>query len=580
MSDREAASAHEAGSAHEATPDPAGRPQAIDRRSFLARGAAVGAGIAVVGTSSGLLDACGSSSGSGSPSTASHPDGISTAKPRRGGSLIFGTEAEEEGFSPTQSTFDATGILYCRTVFDPLAIITEDGAVAPYLAESIVPNAEYTAWTVTLRPGVTFHNGAPCDGAALLANFKAQKAALLTGQELTSVTDIAQTGPMAVTVTMDAPWVSFDFYLAGGIGGQLAWIAEPTWLASGSQTNPVGTGPFVFQEWVPNDHFTATRNHHYWRPGLPYLDSITFKPIPDADQLLASLRSGAVDILHTSVANVTASMRADTSLAYVDDSTKVAGEPDMDCVLLNLQAAPFNNLKVRQAAAMALSGSTYSKVITGGVEPPSTGPFVQGTPFYAPTGYPVPDTAKASALVKEVEKATGKPVSFAIAHTPDAPTTREAEFVQQQMQSAGMRVTLTPIQQAQQINIALTGKFQAQMWRQFGAVDPDLNYIYWSPTNINSVFSINMARNSDPKMQAALLKGRQSPAAADRAAAYQEVGRLMAAELPYLWTVRSVWSIGAEPKVENFNNPTTPAGGKAYGMITGTVWPTQIWLNS
>ncbi len=54
----------------------------------------------------------------------------------------------------------------------------------------------------------------------------------------------------------------------------------------------------------------------------------------------------------------------------------------------------------------------------------------------------------------------------------------------------------------------------------------------------------------------------------------------MAAELPYLWTVRSVWSIGAQSKVQNFNNPTTPAGGKAYGMITGTVWPTQIWLNS
>ena len=121
-------------------------PREIDRRSFLARGAVVGAGIAVVGT----VAASGSGSisgGSGSSSTASHPDGISTAKPRRGGSLVFGTEAEEEGFSPTQSTFDATAILYCRTVFDPLAIIAEDGTVAPYLAESIAPSADYTVWT-------------------------------------------------------------------------------------------------------------------------------------------------------------------------------------------------------------------------------------------------------------------------------------------------------------------------------------------------------------------------------------------------------------------------------------------------
>jgi ABC-type transport system substrate-binding protein len=554
----------------------------IDRRSFLARGAATGAGIALVGTSGGLLAACssGSSSSPSSTGAATHPDGISSATPKRGGSLVFGTEAEESGFSPTQSTFDTTGILYCRTVFDPLAIIAADGTVAPYLASSITPNADFTAWTITMRDGVTFHNGTPCDGAALTANLLAQQKSSLTSQELTSVTSIAQTGPMEATITMDSPWVSFDFYLAGGIGGQLSWIAEPGWLASGSQTHPIGTGPFVFQEWEPNDHFTATRNPHYWRPGLPYLDSITFKPIIDADQLLASLQSGAVDILHTSVANVTASMRADASLAYIDDSVKVAGEPDMDCVLLNLQAAPFTDLKVRQAAAMALSGAAYSKVITGGVEPPSTGPFVAGTPFYAATGYPEPDIAKASQLVKEVEQSTGKPVSFAIAHTPDAPTTREAEFCQAQFQNAGMHVTLTPIQQAQQISIALTGKFQAQMWRQFGAVDPDLNYIYWSPTNINPIVSINMARNNDPSMQAALLKGRQSSNPADRAAAYQEVGRLMATDLPYLWTVRSVWSIGAQPKVENFDNPTTPEGGPAFGMITGAIWPTQIWLNS
>ncbi len=312
----------------------------------------MGAGLAAVATTGGVLAS--RPPVAGAATAGGHPNGVSKARPRRGGTLVFGTEAEEEGFSPTQSTFDATGILYCRTVFDPLAIIAANGTVQPYLAQSITPNADYTSWAITLRPGVVFHNGAPCDGAALLANFNAQKGSLLTGQELTSVTSITQTGPLQVTVTMNAPWVSFAFYLAGGIGGQLAWIAEPTWLASGSQTHPVGTGPFVFQEWIPNDHFTATRNLHYWRPGLPYLDSITFKPIPDADQLLSSLKSGSVDILHTSVANVTASMRADSSLAYIDDSTKVAGEPDMDCVLLNLQAKPFDNLKVRQAAAMAL----------------------------------------------------------------------------------------------------------------------------------------------------------------------------------------------------------------------------------
>ena len=146
----------------------------IDRRSFLARGAATGAGIAVVGTSGGLLAACSSGSGSSSDhasGTGTHPDGISTATPKPGGSLIFGVDAEEKGFSPTQGTFDEVGILYARTVFDPLMILGADGTPQPYLAESVTPNSDYTVWTITMRPNLVFHNGAPCDAAAVAANF-------------------------------------------------------------------------------------------------------------------------------------------------------------------------------------------------------------------------------------------------------------------------------------------------------------------------------------------------------------------------------------------------------------------------
>jgi peptide/nickel transport system substrate-binding protein len=552
----------------------------IDRRSFLARGAAAGAGIAVVGASGGLLDACSSGASSSTANTGSHPDGITTATPKPGGQLIFGTEAEEKGFSTTLGTFDTTGILYARTVFDPLAIISSDGTVQPYLAESITPNGDYTTWTITMRPNLVFHNGAPCDAAAVAANFEAQQASLLTGPAVTTINSVSVTSPLVVSVTMKTPWVPFDFYLAGGIGGQIAFIAEPNWLKSSSQTNPIGTGPFVFQTWNPNDHFTATKNPHYWRSGYPYLDSITYKPIPDSQQLLNSLNSNVVDIIHTSTAEVTAQLRSNSSLAYVDDSQHVAGEPDMNCLLLNLSKPPFDNLKVRQAAAMAVSSAQYAQVIDGGVSPTSNGPFVAGSPYYAPTGYPAPDINKAKQLVQQVQQETGQPVTLTINHVPDSSTTKIAEYLQQQLKNAGMTVNLNPIQQANIINTALQGTFQAQVWRQFGAVDPDLNYIFWSPTQINSVFSINMARNTSPDMQTALIKGRQSPAQSDRTAAYQQVGQLMGSEIPYIWTDRTVWSIGAKPKVQNFNNPTTPAGGKAFGMITGAVWPTQIWLNS
>jgi len=555
----------------------------IDRRSFLARGAAVAGGALAIGASGALLDACssGSSGTSGTGTTAAHPDGISSATPKPGGKLVFGTEAEEKGFDPTTATYDTTGILYARTVFDPLAAIAADGTtVAPYLAQSITPNAEYTAWTIVVRPNVVFHDGTPCDAAAVAYNMQAQKESLLVGTAVSTISSITATDSQTVVVAMETPWVTFDYYLAGGIGGgQISFIAAPSMLRNpNGTTHPVGTGPFVFQEWNQNANFTSTRNPHYWRPGYPYLDAIEYRPIVDTQQLYDSLLSNSVDLMHTSSPPVIQELRANSSVAYVDDSTHLAGEPDMECVLLNLSKAPFDNLKVRQAAAMALSSEEYSKVISNGVEAVSNGPFTPQSPFYAPTGYPAPNPAQAAQLVKEVRAETGNPVSFELNHVPDSETTKQAQFLQAELQAVGFQVTLNPVQQDQLINTALLGNFQAQVWRQFGAVHPDLNYIFWSPTQINPTFSINMARNSDPAMETALLNGRRSPAMSDQVAAYQQVGSLLGSDIPYIWNARAVWAVAGQANAQNWNNPTLPGGGGAFGMINGAVWPTQIWM--
>ena len=557
----------------------------IDRRSFLAKSAVAGAGLAVAGASGGLLSACSSSSSSssttsGRSSTGSRPDGISSATPKPGGSLVFGVDAEEKGFSPTQGTFDEVGILYARTVFDTLMILDANGVPQPNLAESVTSDSTGTVWTITVRSNVTFHNGAPCDGAAVAANFKAHQASLLTGPALTPIQSIEVTAPQVVTITMKTPWVPFDYYLCGGIGSQFAFIAEPNWLATSSQTNPVGTGPFVFQDWVPNDHFTATKNQKYWRQGLPYLDSITYRPIPDSDQILASLESGSIDIMHTSTGSDIKALRNNTSFAYCDDSVKVAGEPDMACIQLNLSKAPFNNLKLRQAMAYATSSEQYVQVIDGGVTEPSNGVFTSTSPYYlADNGYPAFNLSKAKQLVSEV-KASGGSVAFTLGHTPDPKGSQIGQYLQQQLQQAGMQVTLEPVLQDSIINVALTGNYQALTWRQFGAVNPDLNYIFWTPTNASTPgFAINMARNTDPAMQTALLQGRQSTDKSAQVSAYQQVNKLLSQDIPYVWYARTVWAVGAESKVQNFNNPTTPAGAKAFGMIGGAVWPQQIWIS-
>ncbi len=556
----------------------------IDRRSFLAKSAVAGAGLAVAGVSGGLLAACGSSSSSSSTTAAgsstSRNNGVTSATPKPGGSLVFGVDAEEKGFSPTQGTFDEVGILYARTIFDTLMILDAKGTPQPNLAESVTSNPNGTVWTITMRPNLLFHNGAPCDGAAVAANFKAQQASLLTGPALTPIESVVVTSPLVVTITMKTPWVPFNYYLTGGIGSQFAFIAEPNWLASGSQTNPIGTGPFVFKEWVPNDHFTATRNPKYWRPGLPYLDTITYKPIPDTDQILNSLKSGAVDIMHTDTGSDIIELRDDTSLAYCDDTVKIAGEPDMGCIQLNLSKAPFNNLKLRQAMAYATSSEQYVKVIDNGVNPTTNGAFTSSSPYYlSDNGYPAYNLDKAKQLVSEV-KASGASVSFNLGHTPDPKGSQIGQYLQQVLQQAGMQVTLVPILQDSIINVALTGAYQALTWRQFGAVNPDLNYIFWTPTNASTPgFAINMARNTDPAMQTALIQGREATTSADQVAAYQQVNKLLSQDIPYVWYDRTVWAIGAMSNVQNFDNPTTPAGSPAFGLIGGAVWPQEIWIS-
>jgi ABC-type transport system substrate-binding protein len=560
-------------------------PENIDRRSFLARGLLAAGGVAAAGSAGSLLSACGSGSG-GSGSLASGPrNGITSATPKKGGALVFGVEAEEQGFDPATGRFDETGVLYARTVYDPLTIIASDGSVQPYLAQAITPNADYTVWTITARPNIRFHDGTPCDAAAIAGSLNHFKNNLL-GVTFTAVSNISATSTDTVTVTLKQPWVPFPAYLAGGIGGQPGYIAAPAMIADpkGSE-HPIGTGPFKFKDWVPNDHFTAERNPDYWRSGLPYLDSVTYRPIPDAQQRANALLAGNIDLMHTSLPDSILQFKDDATYGFLDDSEHIVGEPDMNFIMINTADPAMKDIRVRQAMAMAVNPRQYSTVVDKGVNTPVNQPFIQGTPYYlADSGYPAYNPSKATALVKQLENETGQPVKFSLQSTNSPASIKAVQFLQNQLQAVGMQVSLTQVQQADQINNALGGLFQATSWRQFAAVDPDLNYLWWSPTEIfgtgPSSIASNFARNTDPVIEALLQQGRTSTDPATRAAAYQGVARQLNKDLPYIWQDRATWAIVANSSVQNWNNPTTPAGAKAYGMIVGTIWTPQIWKSA
>jgi peptide/nickel transport system substrate-binding protein len=557
--------------------------ESMDRRSFLARGMLGAAGLAAAGIGgAGLLEGCGSSS---SNATQSGPrNGVSTDTPTRGGSLNFAVEAEQSSLDPSVARFDESGVNYARSLYDPLTIIAADGSIQPYLAQAVTPNTDHTIWTITTRSGVTFHDGSTCDAPAVANSMN-----YIMNGELGSVTikplvkSVVASGPNTVTITLKQPWVPFDYYLAGGIGGQIGYVVGPSVIAtpSSAQAKPVGTGPFKYVDWVPNDHLSVTKYDSYWRSGLPYLDSVTFRPIPDPDSRASSLSSGTVDIMHTDVAPIILSFKSNSSFGFIDDLDNTLGEPDMDFVLLNTSKAPFTDLRVRQAMAMAVNLNAYRSVINHDLNPISVQPFVPGSAFYAPTSYPAYDTSKAQSLIKQVQQDTGKSVSFTLGTTTSPSAVQAAQLLESMFNGVGMHVNISEFQQAELINNALAGSFQAYTWRQWGAVDPDLNYLFWSPTTANlfGTLGTNFARDTNPAVEVYLQQGRQSSDMSVRAKAYQGVAEEFAKDLPYIMADRAVWSIVATGKVQNFNNPTTPSGTKAYGMIVGTIWPTEIWLS-
>jgi len=532
----------------------------LDRRAFLRFSAGTGAALLGAGGAAAL--------GEGSVGAAGGPV--------RGGHLIVGVEAEEDGFDPGAVTWDSTGIVYAHTVYDPLAWLAPDGSVRPYLAQSFTHNPDYTQWTITVRPNVRFHDGTPLTGAALAANGEHLASSLLIGPALSPIASINVTGPLSATFTMKQPWVAFPYSLAG----QGGIVAEPSTLKNGTaMRNPVGTGPFVFSEWVPGDHFTSKRNPNYWRPHMPYLDSVTYRPIADVASRDNSLKSGTIQMLHSSDAQTIVDFRSNSQYSLTTDLHKVVGETDQIFLMVNTAAPPLNDVRVRQAMAYAIDPKQINQTLGYGIAPLSTGPFSPGTPLYSPTGYPEPNPAKARALVAAVRRQKG-PVSFTMAVTNVGRNLQLMELVQSQLQAVGISTNITEVQQAAYITNALFGKYQVCLWRQFTTPDPDSNFIFWTSPTAAPVGapSLNFARNKDPLIDTAMNTGRTNPNPALRVKAYQTVARRFAVDLPYLWLSRAVWSVVSAKQVGGVTTATFPSGAAAQPIISGVFFPSNLWL--
>ena len=113
--------------------------------------------------------------------------------------------------------------------------------------------------------GITFHDGTPFDGEAVRANLERMRTSPLVGGAFRYISSVELQPDDSVVVTVDRPWSHFPLFLAGQPGYQ----GSPTWMAAvdagtAESTEPVGTGPFVFSDYNPDDNLVVTRNPEYW----------------------------------------------------------------------------------------------------------------------------------------------------------------------------------------------------------------------------------------------------------------------------------------------------------------------------
>jgi 4-phytase/acid phosphatase/peptide/nickel transport system substrate-binding protein len=128
------------------------------------------------------------------------------------------------------------------------------------------------------------------------------------------------------------------------------------------------------------------------------------------------------------------------------------------------------------------------------------------------------------------------------------------------------------------IQNALSGNYSAQVWRQFGAQDPDGDYVWWASSNTEPPLALNMARNRDPQVDAALDAGRSSVDEAARKQAYADLQRRFTADLPYLYLNHTPWAVVADLTVRDVAKQTLPDGTPSAGVLSGVHRLTQVWL--
>jgi peptide/nickel transport system substrate-binding protein len=435
---------------------------------------------------------------------------------RTDATLTWGEDQDYATLDPrvTQSRHEAQAIMQ---MFESLLFLDTDGKFSPWLAERWEYSKDGKSITFHLRGDVKFHDGTPFNAEAVKFTFDT-----IVDPKLGSQGAIDFLGPYKSTQVLD-PYtvaVTWDEPFAAALTN----LSNP-WLLSfvspaavkklgndGFARNPVGTGPFKFVEWVPRVRVVLERNEDYrWAPkvfkhqGPANVKRVVIRIIPDGSTRVAALEKNEIDICDQ---------------VPPIEVKRFQGTPNFDTVvgdvsgiplshLINTQAQPTNDLRVRQAYMHAVNRPQVVQQVFFGVAKPAYGPITPTTPGYSPaveTMFPY-DPAKARQLLDEagwkmgaggIREKNGRPleIHFITLLEPDLEVA-----VQAAVRDVGIKLNVETVTKARQDEMVMHGQYNIGEIR-WVAVDPSVLDIPFSSRNIPAPgkFKFNWSRFGSPEL--------------------------------------------------------------------------------
>jgi peptide/nickel transport system substrate-binding protein len=313
----------------------------------------------------------------------------------------------------------------------------------------------------------------------------------------------------------------------------------------------VGTGPFVFESYAPNESFKAKRNPSYWNQPYPYLDEIEFRPIPDALSRRDALESGGVQIIHSTNGDTIAKAREGGDLVLEERTYKGSTSYALLHVTQTLPdgtASPLTDQRVRCALANAFDARTIISTVDAGVDPQANGPFSPTQVGHLnDTGYPThQDMDRAKSLIASYKADHPGPLHLSLATTQDETNLTIAQFQKQWWEEAGVdQVTIDQLDQGTYIVAALLGNFQVFQWRAHSGYDLDMQDLWWTSANALPVgqLAVNFGRIKDPVIDQALDDNRGETDPARKQELAETVNRRFGEQCYDLWLSWTTWGL-------------------------------------